>query len=81
VLRRIEFSRNGKRYTAQVLPFPPVDGQTSHWILIVDRQRWGSLFEARPDDVANEAFEDRLIAAFEAAKAIGVSRSDGGGDP
>jgi hypothetical protein len=81
VLRRIEFSRNGKRYSAQVLPFPPIEGQASYWFLIVDRQRWGRLFEARPDDAANEAFEDRLIEAFEKAKAVGVSESEGSGDP
>ena len=77
MLRRIEFSRDGKRYTAQVLPFPPLDGQASYWFLIVDRQRWGRLFEASPDDVANEAFENRLIEAFEKAKAAGVGRGKG----
>lgn len=82
MLRRIEFSRDGKRYSAQVLPFPPIDGQPSYWFLIVDRQRWGRLFEARPDDVANEAFEDRLIDAFEKAKAVGVREREGSsGDP
>jgi len=43
----------------------------------VDRQRWGRLFEASPDDVANEAFEARLIDAFEKAKADGVGRNKG----
>jgi hypothetical protein len=77
MLRRIEFNRNGKRYTAQVLPFPPLDGQASYWFLIVDRQRWGRLFEASSAVVANEAFEERMIEAFATADANGDGRSEG----
>jgi hypothetical protein len=63
VLRHFEFSHNGKRYRAHVIPFPP-DGVPSHWYISVDNGPRHRLFESSADDVPGVALERRLLEAY-----------------
>ena len=63
MLRRFEFSHNGKRYHAHVVPFPP-DGAPSYWYISVDNGPRQRLFESSVDDVPGETLERKILEAY-----------------